>query len=436
MAGSAITPPAGYQLEDSSSGVTPPPGYVMEQPMGGLESFGRGVANNIPLVPQAIAGLSPDYSKGLKEWNANAAAAKAQNPVSYGAGAVAGAAAPLAIPGVGEALEASPVLTNAALGAANAISNTDLKEQPKEALKEGLEGAGIGAGLGSVGKALAPAGKALEEGAAGLEGKAMNLRPGRLGRMSSEDLADVGHFARQIGATDTDTERAITNAHMAQKAVGDEIKRIGAGATPVGDISEFTAPLTEKAEQVAKMSAPEAKMELNTYRAGNTDLAQAKTWDDLALLKQKYGSWAFSPDHTVKNAAAADVYSQISDAMKKAVSNAPEKYQSALKRYTMTHDIIDGLTKKLGSERTVSPSGSLMSTMRKLPAPMRAVVGGAATAAGHPYLGGMAALPEIANPLNQATALRTIPKAGKALVPEMNDFFASQLRRDNNEDER
>src|ERR1700686_2519167 len=81
-----------------------------------LESFGRGAANNVPLAPQAISALSPgDYSPNLAQWNQKAAAAKATNPVSYGAGAVTGAIAPLAIPVVGEAMEAAPMATNAAL---------------------------------------------------------------------------------------------------------------------------------------------------------------------------------------------------------------------------------------------------------------------------------------------------------------------------------
>src|SRR5579863_8620638 len=74
-----------------------------------LESGLRGAANNFPMAPQAISAVEPgDYSKNLTDWNAKAAEAKAANPVSYGIGATAGTLAPLAIPGVGEAMEAAP----------------------------------------------------------------------------------------------------------------------------------------------------------------------------------------------------------------------------------------------------------------------------------------------------------------------------------------
>jgi len=123
--------------------------------IGQLESFGRGAANNFPLAPQAIAAVSPgSYSQNLEEWNQKAAQAKAANPITYGAGAVTGAMAPLAIPGVGEAMMASPVLANAGLGAASAISNIDLLKNPEEAAKAGLIGGGIGGTVGKVAQML------------------------------------------------------------------------------------------------------------------------------------------------------------------------------------------------------------------------------------------------------------------------------------------
>jgi hypothetical protein len=124
-----------------------------------LESFARGAANNVPLIPQAIAGGSAllgdeGYSENLADWNTKAAQAKSANPVSYGAGAVTGTVAPMFIPGVGAAMKAAPIMTNAGLGAASAISNIDLVKDPAKAAKEAAIGGTIGAGVGKIAKML------------------------------------------------------------------------------------------------------------------------------------------------------------------------------------------------------------------------------------------------------------------------------------------
>jgi hypothetical protein len=153
------------QLNAPGSGLKPVTDPALLQQLnapdpGVLAAAGRGAANNFPLAPQAIAGLSQgDYSQNLTDWNAKAQAAKAAHPYAYGTGAVAGAVAPLAIPGVGEALEAAPVLGNAALGAANAISNTDLTKDPSKIAKEAAIGGVVG---GAVGKGAQLLGGAME----------------------------------------------------------------------------------------------------------------------------------------------------------------------------------------------------------------------------------------------------------------------------------
>lgn len=154
-------------------------------PPGKMESFARGAANNVPLLPQVIAAgkenpeamipgalvngsvVRPSettpYSENLKNWNQKAEEAKAANPKTYGAGAVTGALAPLAIPGVGEALEGAPILGNAALGAANAISNVDLTQDKGTTAKEAALGAGVGGALGAIPKAAGVVAKAIPE---------------------------------------------------------------------------------------------------------------------------------------------------------------------------------------------------------------------------------------------------------------------------------
>ena len=120
-----------------------------------MESFGRAAVNNLPLGGQiggagTAALKGEDYSQGMKEFNDAAINAKAAHPIAYGAGATAGSLAPLAVPGVGEALEAAPVATSAALGAANAVGNTDIAQNPGEAAKQAVLGGVTGAGIGAI----------------------------------------------------------------------------------------------------------------------------------------------------------------------------------------------------------------------------------------------------------------------------------------------
>src|ERR1700743_1540528 len=116
--------------------------------IGPVEAAGRAALNNFPFAKQGAAALAPinpladksNYSDELEHLTQEAQQAKVQNPKAYGAGAVLGAGAPLAIPFVGEAMEAAPLATNAALGAASGMSDIDLKKNLGEAAKQGVEG--------------------------------------------------------------------------------------------------------------------------------------------------------------------------------------------------------------------------------------------------------------------------------------------------------
>src|SRR5579864_7327444 len=142
MDSDSINLPEGYSVVDHSN---VPQGYSLIQPPSMLESAGRGALNNFPMAKQAASALLPgNYSQNLADLSQKANIAKAVNPISYGAGATAGAIAPLAIPGVGETLESYPMAGNAALGALQGVSDTDLSKNPNEALKQAAIGAGIG----------------------------------------------------------------------------------------------------------------------------------------------------------------------------------------------------------------------------------------------------------------------------------------------------
>jgi hypothetical protein len=215
--------------------VVSPDSFESGGPNVDVGALARGAANNVPLVPQAIAGghalidtakgntmgenakalisghmpgVGEAYSKDLADWNEKAGAAKAESPVSYGTGAVAGALAPLAVPGVGEALEASPVLGNAALGAAGAVSNVDLRKNPGEAAKEAVLGLGTGAGFGKAGELVGEAGQAIKG--------ALSPAAKRLEANSLAGGLDLNsHAIRRLAPGATNPEEAIN--HISDK---------------------------------------------------------------------------------------------------------------------------------------------------------------------------------------------------------------------------
>ena len=116
---------------------------------GALMAAGRGALRNVPLAQQAVAAIEPGkYSENLKSLVSGAEAAKSAHPVAYGTGAVAGTLAPLAL-GQPEGLAANIGL-NAGLGAAQAVSDTDLSNQKAQAAKQALAGGAIGGGMAGI----------------------------------------------------------------------------------------------------------------------------------------------------------------------------------------------------------------------------------------------------------------------------------------------
>ena len=146
------------------TGFTASPDEASEAP-GAVESFGRGLLRNIPLGQQAAAAIAPinpwsdkkDYSGEMAHLTDAAEQAKAQNGGAYYTGAAAGTLLPLAIPGVGEALEAAPIKGNAALGAIQGVSDADVVKNPGQAAGNAAIGGGIGAIMGQLGKYFAGA---------------------------------------------------------------------------------------------------------------------------------------------------------------------------------------------------------------------------------------------------------------------------------------
>lgn len=410
---------ATYQVE--TTGGT----YEVEtaDPTSAAESFGAGAVNNLPLggqlgaLGEEVTGKAPDYSSGMERWKKEISDSKANHPVAYGAGAVAGTAAPLAIPGVGEALEASPALTNAILGAGNALSDVDVVKNPGEAVKEGAIGAGIGAVTGKA-MDLLPGKEEIANAAADTRVQGANLSPKLLGNMEPEELTEYGNFMKQHGLNTNDTQAALGNAEMAKATYGKQIHDIGADALPVSFSEDYTKPLLDKAAEIEKLDLPGAKQVAKYYRQGAQALDKnATTFGQLQKLKSYLGDEAFDMNHQVKNPAAADVWGQTKKLMEDTIDKSPAEYQQAMKNYKMAHDVTEGLTRKLGAERQgyvrngIGFMGRVIGKMPGQSNPWINLPTAAAIGAFHPIWGLMGASPTFSNPAVKAGVMEGLSKA-------------------------
>lgn len=396
---------------------------------GKLESFGRAAINNLPFGGQIGAlGTSAlkdeGYSQALAEWNAKAKEAKEVNPISYGAGAFTGAVAPLAIPGVGGAMTAAPITTGAALGAAGAVGNIDIAQQPGEALKQAALGAGIGGVTSGLLGRIGPKAENLENYASKEAFKSFELNPKMAGKLAPEEVITQGAMARKQGLMSGNLEARLANVSGLKQQVGDQIGALKAFDAPVGDLTEFIEPLHEKMQQAATVYGPTETAEAGVYKQGIDNLNRAQTYGELQNLKTEYGRRAFDATHQVKSTpgaqALADVHSSIKDAMKAIAKNS--QHEDILHQYTVLGDMEMGIEKQLGTERAVSGGGmgvgghGLHSIIRQVPGisnPKTAVpIGAAAAAMGHPVLGGAMALHSLLNePAKRASLAGGLAKA-------------------------
>lgn len=419
------------------------------------ESFLRGAGNNFPLAPQAIAageaatGLSDKggYSKDLSDWKLKASEAKAANPISYGAGAVSGAVAPAFIPGVGEALEASPIAGNAILGAANAVSDTDLTKNPEDTLKQAAIGAGTGAATAGLVGALAPKAESLENLASKKAVQSVEMPSGIVGAMEPEERQELGQFLQENNLVGKDKSAVLEQARKLSDQFGDKIGEIGeeAGALGVDPEDHYKAvnDLLEKGGQYQGLANKEAKALARDYKAGANDilnLPDNPTWPDIQKLKEQYGKIAFDSKGEIKSEGAKDTYFALKDMLKSIADKAQDnpklgdEYKAALAGYSRMQPIESGLEKSVDADLRGAGQGmgvrGMVGLLRKVPGPIRAVVGPMALATGHPYIAGAAALPELMNPAVQSKAAsmaaKALPTAKQAATQELMDYLQSK----------
>ena len=428
-----------------------------------LMSAYRGAANNIPLIPQAIAagtslvtGGERPYSQNLEDWNKQAGEAKKANPISYGAGAVGGALAPLAIPGVGEAMEAAPIASNAALGAANALSNKDLTKDLSGTLKEGTEGAVLGGALGKAGEyiggKLAPA---FESAAAKKGLQSTGIGNKFLSEMNPGEYGAAKDYVMANGLVGTNKEEILQKALQQQKEMGEKIGGIGKELDKAGvkasedEILGAFDKLNAEAAKTETLENPELRKQAIWNKKGANDILNKigddPSWKSIQELKQAYGKAAFTDTGEVKNEASKNVYFTLRDMLKnmtekaKANPNLPAEYKQALAGYHTIHPVIEGLQKAVGAERAgvgghAAGHGFLPRLIRSLPGQSNPAVnlGTAALAtAVSPHLGPLMALPTLTNPAIQSKvfggAAKAIPGATKTIMPELNDYLTSKF---------
>lgn len=362
---------------------------VIEEPSK-LESFGRGVGNNVPFAPQVIAagesatgmGDEGGYSKNLADWNAKALAAKTANPKTYGAGAVTGTIAPLLIPGVGEALEAAPVVGNAALGAANALSNEDLTKDLSGNLKKAAIGAGVGGTLGKAGEVVGNAVSALKPAGARLEANATSnaLNLGTFGvkrlakglenpeqvmlRVNKEVNELLPGFIELSDTAGSKFQKLTVLHDSAGKTIGSVVdsasEKMG-GKLPEAD--EAIKELEEAASKYNKLTSArnaDAKAELTDTVTRMKELQQNGQLNFKALqdIKSDIGDAYHNPN--LDNPGIDKSYHVLTDKMDKILDRVemPEmkkQFILAKKAYKLTSDLLPAM--KRGVAREVASTG-------------------------------------------------------------------------------
>ena len=424
-----VTAPAGASESDAIA-------YVQQQlAPGKLESAARGFVNNLPAGGQLGAlGTallkSEDDSTGMADWNQAAQEAKATNPVSYGVGAVGGALAPLAIPAVGEALATAPVATGAALGAANAVGNTDITQNPGEALKQGLGGAVVGGATAGLAGRLMPAAETFENAASRKAVQTVPFRAGLFKNSTQDEITNLGQKMRYVwDVVNGSTPEKLEKAETYLSEYGSQIGEGRAAATPVGDITAYLNPLHDKLDAADAFVArggetipaggalSDTAKQAEIYRTGIKELQSAGTdIEGLQKIKESFADKAFNDVHEVNPSkavadAAADVWSTARDIMKAHIEQQEPGYGEAMANYSQLSDVKWALEKQLDAETRGSggPGGfGILGAIRRMPAPMRAIIGPIGLMTGHPIVGVGAALPELTSSVTHTNVLGAV----------------------------
>lgn len=436
--------PPGFALDAQGAGHPGAPGVpegfeldqaAEEEDNGALEAAARGALRNFPLAQQGAAAIAPinpfsekkTYGEEIEHLTKEAEASKAAHPVAYGAGAVAGTAAPLLIPGAGAALEAAPILGNAALGAAGSLSDANLTKPTMQDAKDAATAAAISGGIGALFKGaknvlpLPTAEDVMAENTASGIGATPRklLGSGMMGKNPQADLAEMGHWINTAGdggeslihLTDKPGEILAKVQAVHDKAggeIGQIIDKIS-DRLPVSAarLKQNLAPILDDVADINPAS--EAKIAGIFKRLDRLEKADRLTFDSLQKLKSSIGKNIGDDPHMSRAYGAISEYmNQVVDAyggivkdraMKAGYDAAKTNYKNASRllpilRYAEAKDMAGGA---MGNSGLLGMFGL-----------------GAGVAAGHPALGAasMAASAvgrPIVNQLGRNASLKAVP---------------------------
>jgi hypothetical protein len=362
-----------------------------------LGAAGRGAVGMLPLGNQAysaVAGAAEKkpYLQERQELEKEIASDAENHEPSRLAGQAAGVVAPALLTGGASAPESllgaagQGAAVGAGFGAGNAIDTLAGGGSGAKAVGDVALGAGLGAAGGALGQKLAgmaeSAVPSLETYAAKKAASAVGMGSEELGNMSQPELIDTGKMlmAKGIVKPGASTQEMFDQAKALLEGYGDQIGRIGNQAIELG-LTTDTKPLLDvlgtKYKAASELNNPDEVRNANFYKKGMADIiAMANrngaervapdiatdqpssfiTFDQLQQLKKSYGNSAFM-NGTVKNPAAADVYSQLSAGQRGIVNAAkdnpdlPGELRDAMSGYSKMHPVVDGLQDVLGRER-------------------------------------------------------------------------------------
>ena len=402
-----------------------------------LETGARAALRNVPLGQQAAAmaapvlnplGLAdkPDYSGELAHLTEAAEAGKAQNPKSYLAGAAAGTLAPMAIPGAGEALEAAPILGNAALGATQGLSDTNLTQNPGEIAKQAAIGGVGGAVAGGIGKALTSVAPTAEQMAATSTGKGLGATGRRLvasGLLSKNPDATMAALGNWIAKTATPEGEPLVSMATRPGQFFDNVQALHdqAGKVIGGVIDEMGEKLPVSVSRLEQDLLPVAKgMRISDPQA------RSQVLEAINVLKEEdeAGTLNFKVLNDVKgnigeavknNPSMGQAYGKIADYIDKMLDaytgliknpEMKENFSKAMLDYKNSSRILPILKYAEGRELAQGPMGN---------SGLLGLFGLASgVASGHPIGGAAAALGSavgrpIANLVGRNAALKAVP---------------------------
>jgi hypothetical protein len=361
-----------------------------------LGAAGRGAVGMLPMGTQAYSALAgaaenKPYLQERKEVEKEIQSDIASHEPSRLMGQAAGIAAPALLTGgssvpatLGEAAGQGAAI-GAGFGAGNAIDTLASGGSGGQAVGQVALGAGLGAAGGAAGQKLAGlAGEAvpgLETYAAKKAAQGVGMGSEELGNMTQPELIDTGKMLMQKGIIKpgASTQEMFDAAKAMQDQYGDQIGQIGNKAGELGlhtDIKPLLDSLDAKYQAASMLQNPDEMRNANFYKKGMADILtmarqnissgvasneegmvpQQIYFDQLQRLKKSYGNSAFM-NGTVKNPAAADVYSALSAGQKSIVASAADnpnltpELKDAMAGYSKLHPVVDGLQDVLGRER-------------------------------------------------------------------------------------